>query len=73
MLSDLINTSGFSSEKSVQNIGQVGDKEIDRVEFAQNVENFVQQRQGQMSTMQAVKQVWDAKVQDLLLKKNLKL
>ncbi len=67
VLSDLINTSGFSSEKSVQTIGQVGDKEIDRVEFAQNVENYIQQRQGRMTTMQAVKQVWDAKVQELAL------
>ncbi|QTY26375.1 peptidylprolyl isomerase [Flavobacterium sp. CS20] len=67
VLSDLINTSGFSSEKSVQEIGTVGDKKIDRVQFAQNVENYIQQTQGRATTMQAVKQVWDAKVQELAL------
>ena len=67
VLSDLINTSGFSSDKAVQNIGQVGDNAIDRAEFARNVEGFVQQRQGRITTMQAVKQVWDAKVQELAL------
>jgi len=66
VLSDLINTSGFSSEKTVQDIGRVGDKDIDRVQFAQNVENLMQSRKN-MTTMQAVKQVWDAKVQELAL------
>jgi peptidylprolyl isomerase/peptidyl-prolyl cis-trans isomerase D len=67
VLSDLINTSGASSDKSVSNIGQVGDKEIERVEFAQNVENYIRQTQGRSTTMQAVKAVWDNKVQELVL------
>lgn len=67
VLSDLLKTNGPSSEKAVQNIGQVGDNDIDRENFARNVENFVQQRQGRITTMQAVKQVWDAKVQELAL------
>jgi len=67
VLSDLINTSGFSSQKTVDNIGQVGDKKIDKVEFNQSVENFAQQKGGRVSNMQAVKQVWDAKVQELAL------
>ena len=67
VLSDLINTGGFSSEKSVQTIGQVGDKEIGRSEFDLNVKNFIDQRQGRATTMQAVKQVWDAKVEELAL------
>lgn len=67
VLSDLFNTSGVSSEKSVNAIGVVGDKEIERVEFAQNVENYIRQNQGRSTTMQAVKAVWDSKVQELAL------
>lgn len=67
VLSDLIDTNSFSAEKSVESIGVVGDKKIDRVEFAKNVENYIQQTQGRSTTMQAVKQVWDAKVQELVL------
>ncbi|MBS3739708.1 MAG: peptidylprolyl isomerase [Psychroflexus sp.] len=67
VLSDLIDTNSFSSEKAVESIGMVGDKKIDRVEFAKSVENYIQQTQGRSTTMQAVKQVWDAKVQELVL------
>lgn len=67
VLSDLINTTGGSSGKTVSSIGVVGDKEIERVEFAQNVENYIRQTQGRATTMQAVKQVWDNKVQELVL------
>lgn len=67
VLSDLIDTNSFSSEKAVESIGVVGDKSIDRVEFAKSVENYIQQTQGRSTTMQAVKQVWDAKVQELVL------
>lgn len=67
VLSDLIDTNSFSSEKAVESIGVVGDKKIDRVEFAKNVENYIQQTQGNSTTMQAVKQVWDSKVQELVL------
>ncbi len=67
VLSDLLNTTGASTQKTVDAIGVVGDKKIDRTEFAQNVENYIQQTQGRSTTMQAVKQVWDAKVQELVL------
>jgi len=67
VFTDLVSQSGFSSDKTVKSIGVVGDTEIDRVEFAQSVENYIQQTQGRASTMQAVKQVWDAKVQELVL------
>lgn len=67
VLSDLLTNSSFSQPKSVNTIGQVGDKEIERVEFAKNVENYIQQSQGRSSTMQAVKTVWDNKVQELAL------
>jgi peptidylprolyl isomerase/peptidyl-prolyl cis-trans isomerase D len=67
VLSDLINTSGGASTKTVNAIGIVGDKEIERVEFAQNVENYIRQTQGRATTMQAVKTVWDNKVQELVL------
>lgn len=67
VLSDLINTSGTSSGKTVNAVGVVGDKEIERVEFAKNVENYIRQTQGRSTTMQAVKAVWDSKVQELVL------
>jgi peptidylprolyl isomerase/peptidyl-prolyl cis-trans isomerase D len=67
VLSDLITNSSFSQPKAVDKIGQVGDKEIDRTEFARNVENYIRQTQGRSTTMQAVKSVWDNKVQELVL------
>jgi peptidylprolyl isomerase/peptidyl-prolyl cis-trans isomerase D len=67
VFSELLTGSGFSQEKNVDNIGQVGDKEIDRVEFAKNVEGYIRQTQGRATTMQAVKTVWDNQVQELAL------
>jgi len=68
VFSDPLGGSGGGSDVSkVDKIGQIGDKPIDRLEFAQNVENFMQSRQGRLTTMQAVKQVWDAKVEELAL------
>lgn len=67
VLSDLISNSSFSQPKVVDKIGQVGDKEIERAEFAQNVEVYIRQTQGRATTMQAVKAVWDNKVQELAL------
>jgi peptidylprolyl isomerase/peptidyl-prolyl cis-trans isomerase D len=67
VFTDLIDTSGNSAAKVVDKIGQVGDKSIDRIQFAQNVEALVQQSQGRTTTMQAVNRVWDAKVEELAL------
>lgn len=67
VLSDLISNSSFSQPKVVDKIGQVGNKEIERAEFAQNVESYIRQTQGRATTMQAVKTVWDNKVQELAL------
>jgi peptidylprolyl isomerase/peptidyl-prolyl cis-trans isomerase D len=67
VLSDLITNSGFSQPKAVDTIGQVGEKDIDRAEFARNVEGYIRQTQGRSTTMQAVKAVWDSKVQELVL------
>jgi len=68
VFSDPLGGSGGSSDVTkVDKIGQIGDKPIDRVEFAQNVENFTQSRQGRLTTMQAVNQVWDAKIEELAL------
>ena len=67
VLADLIKQGGFTSNKSLSNIGVVGDEEISREEFVQIVENRVQQSQGRVSTIQAVNQVWDSKVYQMLL------
>ncbi len=67
VLADLIKQGGFTSNKSLSTVGVVGDQEISREEFAQIVENRVQQTQGRTSTIQAVNQVWNSKVYQLLL------
>ena len=71
VLADVIRQGGFTSTKSMNTIGVVGDREISREEFAQMVENRVQQSQGQVSTIQAVNQIWDSKVFNLLLDQEL--
>lgn len=71
VLADVIRQGGFTSTKSMNTIGVVGDREISREEFAQMVENRVQQTQGQVSTIQAVNQIWDSQVFNLLLDQEL--
>lgn len=71
VLADVIRQGGFTSTKSMNTIGVVGDREISREEFAQMVENRVQQSQGRVSTIQAVNQIWDSKVFNLLLDQEL--
>lgn len=71
VLADVIRQGGFTSSKSMNTIGVVGDREISREEFAKMVENRMQQSQGQISTIQAVNQIWDSKVLNLLLDQEL--
>lgn len=67
VLSDIIRNGGFSSSKSQNTIGTINGQDVDRQEFAMQVESFQRNRQQQMTTMQAVKQVWDSKIQQVLL------
>ncbi|HET8837731.1 MAG TPA: peptidylprolyl isomerase [Flavobacteriaceae bacterium] len=67
VLSDIIRNGGFSSSKADSNIGSVNDEEVEREDFARQVESFQRNSQRQMTTMQAVNQVWDSKVRELLL------
>lgn len=71
VLADLIKQGGFTSNKSMSSIGVVGDEDISREEFAQIVENRIQQTQGRTSTIQAVNQVWNSRVYSLLLNQEL--
>lgn len=67
VLSDIIRNGGFSSSKADSNIGSVNNEEVEREDFARQVESFQRNSQRQMTTMQAVKQVWESKVRELLL------
>ncbi|WP_127846089.1 peptidylprolyl isomerase [Psychroflexus aestuariivivens] len=68
VLTDLFKNGGFTSDKTTNTIGVVGDEEITREEFAAQVENIVQQNRGRVTTMQAAKQAWDGKLRQMLLK-----
>ena len=45
VFSDPLGNSGGSDVVKVDKIGQIGDKSIDRLEFAKNVENFEETRE----------------------------
>jgi len=67
VLADLIRQGGFTSNKSQNVIGVVGDKEMKRKSFARQVENVAQGMRGRTSTINAVNRVWDARVNKIIL------
>lgn len=67
VLADVIRNGGFSSQKSQSTVAVVNGDDIERQEFAAQVETFQRNMQQEMTTMQAVKQVYDSKVQEVLL------
>lgn len=67
VLADVIRNGGFSSRKSQSTVGIVNGEDIERQDFAMQVEAFQRNMQREMSSMQAAKQVWNSKVQELLL------
>jgi peptidylprolyl isomerase/peptidyl-prolyl cis-trans isomerase D len=69
IIGDLIRQGSFTSEDS-NVIGYVGDTELDRQEFSNQVEATMNQRNG-MSTVQAVNIVWDQKVRDAVLQEQI--
>ncbi|MDR9400794.1 MAG: SurA N-terminal domain-containing protein [Psychroflexus sp.] len=68
VLADVIRQGGFTSNKSQNSIGYVGDEEIERKSFARQVENLTKRSRGQTTTMQAVNRVWDSRVNNTILK-----
>lgn len=67
VLADLIKNGGFNSKSSQNVIATVNGNDINREEFAREVENFQRNVGGQMSTTQAVNQVWDQKLRQVIL------
>lgn len=70
VFADVIRKGGFTSQKSLNTIGTINGVDIDRTEFAMQVENILQARRG-MPNMQAVNQVWDSKVNQVLLQQQI--
>ena len=68
VLADVIRQGGFTSNKSQNVIGVVGDKEVKRKSFARQVENVAQGSRGRTSTIDAVNRVWDSRVNNMILK-----
>lgn len=67
VLADVIRNGGFSSRKSKSTVAVVNGEDIERQEFAMQVEAFQQNMRRQMTSLQAAKQVWNAQIQDILL------
>ena len=67
VLADVIRQGGFTSNKSQNVIGVVGDKEVKRKSFARQVENVAQGSRGQTSTIDAVNRVWDNRISNMIL------
>lgn len=70
VFADVIQKGGFTSQKSMNTIGTVNGEDIDRTEFMMQVENMMQARRG-MPNMQVVNQVWDAKINQVLLQQQI--
>ena len=68
VLADVINQGGFSGEKQTSTVGVIGDEKIEQETFARQVENYRNQLGANASTMRAVNQVWDAQVNQTILK-----
>ncbi len=68
VLADVIQQGDFGGDKVPKYVGSVNGDEIGREAFARMVENYNQQMQGRVSSMQAVNQVWDAEVNRKLLR-----
>ncbi len=67
VLADVIRNGGFSSGKGENTVATVGGENIDRTEFAKQVDLYSKQLGPNASTMQAVNRVYDAKVREVVL------
>lgn len=71
VLADVIRNGGFSSGKAENEIASIDGETINREEFALQVERYSQQLGPNASNMQAVNQVYEAQVRELVFKKQL--
>jgi peptidylprolyl isomerase/peptidyl-prolyl cis-trans isomerase D len=68
VLADVIRNGGMSSQKSQNVIATVNGEEIDREEFARQVEAYQRNMGANATTAQVVGQVWDMKLREVILK-----
>lgn len=71
VLADVIRNGGLSSGNSQNVIATVNGKDIDRQEFAQQVENFERNMGGNMSTTQAVNRIWDERLRQVIIEEQI--
>ncbi|MFD2698408.1 SurA N-terminal domain-containing protein [Mesonia sediminis] len=71
VLADLFRSGGFSGAKDQNIIGVVNGEEISREAFARQVEGVQRNSRGNLTTAQAVKQVWENQVNQTLLSEQL--
>jgi len=70
VLADLFRSGGFTGQKNQTTIATVNGEDVDREDFARKVEGFQRNRRNVTST-QAVNQVWDMTLQETLLKEQI--
>src|SRR5690625_411442 len=71
ILADLIGQGSFSREGQSSTIGKINGKDISYFEFSNRVNAVQQNSFGNFSTVQAVKQLWDATVQQTLIEEQI--
>ena len=71
VLADVIRNGGFSSQKDQNTIATINGEEVSREDFARQVEGFQRQMGANVSTSQAVNQVWEQTLRETILKEEL--
>ncbi|QED38198.1 peptidylprolyl isomerase [Antarcticibacterium arcticum] len=72
VLADVIRNGGMSSQKSQNVIATVNGEEISREDFARQVDAYQRNMGANASTAQAVNQVWDFKLREVVLEEQFK-
>ncbi len=73
VLADVIRNGGMSSQKSQNVIASVNGEEIDREDFARQVEAVQRNMGANATTAQVVNQVWDMKLREVILKEEFEI
>lgn len=68
VLADVIRNGGMSSQKSQNVVATVNGEDINREDFARQVDAYQRNMGANISTAQAVNQVWDLQLREALLK-----
>ncbi|MGA9325337.1 MAG: peptidylprolyl isomerase [Salegentibacter sp.] len=71
ILSSLLKKGGLTSNKSQNTIATVNGQDIDRQEFARQVDALQRNSNGAVSTTQAVNRVWDQKLREVIIEDQL--